>query len=487
MAKPLTFIVIVLQIGGLVLLSALLVTPAQRHPIVNGIVVLSIAHCVIGILPALLYLSNSGFRIASKEHFQYDEGWARLCATDSVLLNYVTTAKSAFAISFTMPCVYLACKFTGNRDRLEAQATPHFYKRTVIALCVGPYIWALPLIFLTIHKLQQPLSMQPHFIGSICVVVYNTGQILALLLTLIPLTLAVVASIVLAFILFKYYKLPHLRQSFMLLHPIRIVRFASLVATIVVSAVLYAIVLATWVRYDSVHDLKSETAFRAWLKTSAVWEYKACCNRRPSCIFAWLFNHRGHTDDGEADHYDSAIVLNKPHATEGWPEPTGGNRPPRAIARQIMHISYAPFSTPSHDLRGLPPPPRHQRSRSHSSREPAVFRAVPSLSALGPKRRATSESRRQPSPSPLFDQQVLPAQAKLEPEDRLAKGLRLTPSDGERSKGEASSCVEGIITQTSASSSGSAVQLSRPASVAGGVVPETLDLTGTFGVVSPDP
>ncbi|TFY62908.1 hypothetical protein EVJ58_g3557 [Rhodofomes roseus] len=299
MAKPLTFIVIVLQIGGLVLLSALLVTPAQRHPIVNGIVVLSIAHCVIGILPALLYLSNSGFRIASKEHFQYDEGWARLCATDSVLLNYVTTAKSAFAISFTMvsphgpchiaaslrgvkPCVYLACKFTGNRDRLEAQATPHFYKRTVIALCVGPYLWALPLIFLTIHKLQQPLSMQPHFIGSICVVVYNTGQILALLLTLIPLTLAVVASIVLAFILFKYYKLPHLRQSFMLLHPIRIVRFASLVATIVVSAVLYAIVLATWVRYDSVHDLKSETAFRAWLKTSAVWEFPT-----------WQLDHSG--------------------------------------------------------------------------------------------------------------------------------------------------------------------------------------------------
>lgn len=537
MGKPLTHILVVLQFCGLVLLTALLATPAHRHPIVNGIVGLSITRCIIGIVPALLYLSSSRYK-ASLDKLPQHAGWARFCVADSLLLNYTTIAKSAFAISFTLPCVYLAWKFTSkHRGRLETRNTPQFFKRTIIMLCVGPFLWALPVILAVIPSLRHPLQLNPEFIGEICVVNNSAAQILALLLTLIPLTVAVIASMMLLFVLWKYYKLPDLRHSFELLHPVRIIRFAALVSTIIVSAILYAIVLATWARYRAnASDLGCRNTFQAWLKTSAAWESvsplifflifaaqeeiysvwwqwirrwiphrsftssrfdettlspgskKASCNRRPFYIFSWLLNHRNHTDEEDAGHYDSAIVPSKPHDNhKGWEEPTAGNRPPRAIARQIMHISYAPF-TPSHDLRGLPPPPRNQRSRSQNPRESAVFRAVPSLSALGPKRRAISESRKQPAPSQLLDHQpgaMIHAQAKVE--DRPAKGLRLTPSDGGRSEGDVASWAEEVVTQISASSSGGMTAHSRPASAAGlrGVV-DALDLTGTFGVMSPD-
>ncbi|KAH9919077.1 uncharacterized protein B0H18DRAFT_1029064, partial [Fomitopsis serialis] len=476
--SPLTHIVVVLQFCGLVLLTALLATPAHRHPIVNGIVGLSIIRCIVGIVPATIYLSSPRYR-ASLDNLQQHAGWARFCVADSLLLNYITIAKSAFAISFTLgyfadcyeALCYLAWKFTSNhRDRLETQNTPQFFKRTIIVLCVGPFLWALPVI------------LAPEFIRSdVCVVNNNVAQILALLLTLIPLTVAVIASMMLLFVLWKYYKLPDLRHSFELLHPLRIVRFAALVSTIIVLQFC---------------DLECQNAFEAWLKTSFTWESvsplifflifaaqeeiysvwwqwirrwlphrsfkssrfdettmspsskKDSCNRRPFYIFAWLSGHRNHADQEDPDHYDSAVVLSKAR---------DNHRAGRSPQGQIMHISYAPF-TPSHDLRGLPPPPRHQRSRSQSPRESAVFRAVPSLSALGPKRRATSESRKQPVPSQLLDHKP-----------GAGKGLRLTPSDEGRSKGEVSSWAEEFI--------GGMEEHSRPASAAGGAV-DALDLQG---------
>ncbi|EPT04365.1 hypothetical protein FOMPIDRAFT_84536 [Fomitopsis schrenkii] len=256
-------LVTVLDFCGLILLTALLLTPARRHPIVNSIVVLCILHCIIGALPPFLWLVSPASKAALTHLGPSHKGWQLFCLADAVLLNYFTIVKSAFAISFTLPCVYLALKFTGNRDKLESQAGPQFYKRTTIALCVGPFLWASPLILELAPTLaHNPVSLQPQFVGPMCIAVNQAAQILALVLTLFPLTIAVIASGVLAFILLKCYKLPDLRRSLAVLNPIRIVRFAALLITIVVSAVLYSLVLAVWLQASRGPDsVKARHAF----------------------------------------------------------------------------------------------------------------------------------------------------------------------------------------------------------------------------------
>lgn len=224
---------------------------------------------------------------------------------------------------------------------------------------------------------------------------------------------------------------------------------------------------------------------------------KAYTLRGPLRIFDWLSHPRAHSggadEDAEQHACDSAIALSKSRTSRRWDDAATGTRAPRVFTRHIMQISYAgaPFA-PSNDPRGLPPPPRHQRSRSHSPSEsgPPVFRAAPSLSAIGRKRsrRAASESRRRPSPRQFLDHPPLrPGDHHHADGERSAsrRGLRLTPSDdGERSKDEAASRVEEVATQFSVISVGETFE-SRSRSRAGGTV-EGLDLTGTFGVICPD-
>ena len=80
------------QFCGLSLLTALLLTPARRHPIVNTMVVLSIFHCIIGSLPAFLWLVSptsqtaliamtSGEASIMNQH----NGWRAFCLADAIL------------------------------------------------------------------------------------------------------------------------------------------------------------------------------------------------------------------------------------------------------------------------------------------------------------------------------------------------------------------------------------------------------------------
>lgn len=110
-----------------------------------------------------------------------------------------------------------------------------------------------------------------------CIAVNQAAQILALVLTLFPLTIAVIASGVLAFILLKCYKLPDLRRSLAVLNPIRIVRFAALLITIVVSAVLYSLVLAVWLQASRGPDsVKVSFSLEAWISIADLWEGTSC-------------------------------------------------------------------------------------------------------------------------------------------------------------------------------------------------------------------
>ncbi|KZT65604.1 hypothetical protein DAEQUDRAFT_731300 [Daedalea quercina L-15889] len=216
---------------------------------------------------------------------------------------------------------------------------------------------------------------------------------------------------------------------------------------------------------------------------------KASTTRGPFRIFAWLSNDRNHLDgkEEELDHCASAasrLGRTRRNAGTHWEEPAAVNRPPRVFTRQIIQMSYAP-STPSHDLRGLPPPPRHQRSRSHSPRESSIFNSVPSFSALGLKRRATSESRKHPAPSQLSIHQASgPYDKAGNTEDGDARGTGLTSSDEGETKGEVTSWTDEVVTQLTAISSGESADSRTTSAV--GITEEGLDLTGTFGVLTSD-
>lgn len=223
---------------------------------------------------------------------------------------------------------------------------------------------------------------------------------------------------------------------------------------------------------------------------------KASTLRGPLRIFDWLSHHRARPSDEDEEQCacDSAIALSKGRTSKRWDEAATDIHTPRVLTRHIIQISYAPPFTPSHDLRGLPPPPRHQRSRSHSPNESPVFRAAPSLSAMGPKRprRAASESRRHPSTRRHFLDHPPAVRPQPLAEDHTDVGksswkrLRTTPSDElERSKDEATSKGEEVVTQFSAVSAGETSEYRSRSRAAGGTV-EGLDLTGTFGIISPD-
>ncbi|KAI0961601.1 hypothetical protein AcV7_000660 [Taiwanofungus camphoratus] len=121
MVGVLRIAVITLQLSNVVLLSALLVTPARKHPI-------------------------SPQRFA---HLLVHSSLGRWCVADAMILSYLTVVKAAFAVSFTSPCLYYALKFNRKRDPVDApDSNPHFYTLTLAVLCIGPFG---PLLHLLVH------------------------------------------------------------------------------------------------------------------------------------------------------------------------------------------------------------------------------------------------------------------------------------------------------------------------------------------------
>ncbi|KAJ3488251.1 hypothetical protein NLI96_g2978 [Meripilus lineatus] len=147
--------VIVLEVIGILLLSALLVTPAHKHAIVNAIIVAAVLRNVSAVVPMFAYE-------AIPEQFQQisqHPALSRFCGTFGVLLRYLTVVKAGFAVSFTLPLLYLAVKNSRTTD--EPRRGAPFRKRTIVALCVTPFIWALPTVFIPFRRLEA-LSPQFH-------------------------------------------------------------------------------------------------------------------------------------------------------------------------------------------------------------------------------------------------------------------------------------------------------------------------------------
>lgn len=426
-------VVIILQLGSIVLLLALLATPTRKHPIVNTFVVASISRSIMDVLPSLLYVIRFSSELGT--NLESHPGLAHFCIADTLILTYLTITKAAFAISFTLPCLYLAHKLSRPCERLEAsESTSEFYRRTIVALCAGPFVWGLPWVIIVVPALRHPLQLHPSFSSTVCTVHATKAQIATLVFILIPLAIAIIVSLLLLLILWRNYKLPDLHHSVELLHPTRIIRFVALVSTTMVSAVLYSIVLATWVH--SRRNIEWTECFQAWQATSAMWEaispliyflifaaqeevytiwYKwlrwatSCCRRRcsrssrktpadkrksghpsrqPFQVFAWLLGlcaGAERSDAGDTTLSElTATQKNRPPVYEVIEVPSG------EPCRQELagHIIQGPFPMPCLELRrhdGLTPAPHTSRSRGETPQQSPIFRTMPSLTALGGK------------------------------------------------------------------------------------------------------
>ncbi|KAI0932164.1 hypothetical protein AcW2_000862 [Taiwanofungus camphoratus] len=408
MVGVLRIAVITLQLSNVVLLSALLVTPARKHPI-------------------------SPQRFA---HLLVHSSLGRWCVADAMILSYLTVVKAAFAVSFTSPCLYYALKFNRKRDPVDApDSNPHFYTLTLAVLCIGPFVWALPTILIPISRLVHDVqSLQPIFHSTACIISDSPAQVVNLVLILLPLTLAILISVLLLFILWRYYKLPNFRRTFSVLEPIRLIRFVALVSTIIVSATLYSIVMVMWVRHHT--HYQEGTCFHSWLATSSLWE--AMCPCIIFCIFAaqeevytvwygWLrqlwspitrcscsSTLASPTDDSHDLRYSCPTASRLLHwllglrtgpesVTEGTEVIGGHSDATISISERSKacdkNASYCPrqempryilaksFSLAQPSVRfcesGLSPPPRSPRSRCESPQHMQVCRKMPSLTAFG--------------------------------------------------------------------------------------------------------
>lgn len=253
--------VIVLEVIGILLLSALLVTPAHKHAIVNAIIGAALLRNISAVVPLFAYE-------ALWEQFnqiQQHPTLSHFCGIFGILLRYLTVVKAAFAVSFTLPLLYLALKNARNAE--GAPRGSPFNKRTVVALCVTPFLWALPTVFIPLRRLG---ALSPQFHQAVCIISDPAYQFVSLSLMIAPLVLASFISLIFVWVLWRSVKLPLFSHSLGILDATRILRFGALLAIIVLSAILYAVVMATWAQGndDPGRVFPMDTTFAV----SVVWE-----------------------------------------------------------------------------------------------------------------------------------------------------------------------------------------------------------------------
>ncbi|KAH8100696.1 hypothetical protein BXZ70DRAFT_1008182 [Cristinia sonorae] len=235
---------VVLEVVGIVLLLALLITPAPKHSIVKALTVATILRSVCAIIPSVTYQRY-------REQFGYimlHRNLSDFCIGFAIALRYLTVVKAAFTVSFTSPLLYLAIqhsRYTG----FESSSNSAFYRRTIKFLCFGPFVWALPSVLVTFPTIAHDReSLKPMFYEATCTISNTPYQVVSLSLMIFALLIATIISITFVYIMWRHVRLPMLSRSMGMLDLTRILRFGALFGIIVLSAVLYTVVMASWAR-----------------------------------------------------------------------------------------------------------------------------------------------------------------------------------------------------------------------------------------------
>ncbi|KAI0076084.1 hypothetical protein K474DRAFT_1663482 [Panus rudis PR-1116 ss-1] len=447
--------VIVLEAIGIALLLLLLATPAPKHAVVSSLLVATILRSVTAVIPPIAYtrLTEEFAHIYTHESLQH------FCVGMAILLRYFTVVKSTFSVSFTLPMLYRAREYAVKSENENDSAG--FYRRTVIALCAGPFIWALPVILIPLPQIiHNEASLRPAFVEAVCAVTHVSYQIVSLTMLAFPLVCATIMSLLLLWYLRKSVKLPLPSYTLGNISYGLIARLSALLFVIMTSAILYVSVMALWIRRNRRDSGGNEIVF----KLSALWEastsiiiffvfgaqekvyrvwgswirgirqapVKVSCSN-PSDIEAGSYLDfpppaRAHLrkmqgDDSsweqkmDSNHHNSSQdhlmksrqkrQVTPPGNVRTFPIPILMRSTPSFTVNSSTHIPITP----------LPPPPRPPRSRTNSSQgedAPVSFRpmeSMPSLTAFNasrmPDRPTTAErSRRRQAEDGGFERDI---------------------------------------------------------------------------------
>ncbi|KAI0363903.1 hypothetical protein BV20DRAFT_957315 [Pilatotrama ljubarskyi] len=396
--SSLTSAVIGLELCNIILLSLLLATPAPKHSMVKALMVACLLRSILDVLPPIV-------QKARPDEFQPHmlNGQTTLvsfCVSDSVLLRYVTVVKAAFAVSFTLPALWLA--IIQIRPKCSADDYPRLTRRTVLLLCIGPFVWALPVLLVPIPHLIQGTNLWVSYNINSCYFVDNAFTIVSLVFTFVPLALAVIISGSVIFVISRWSKTTPSHHRLQCNK--RSARFAALVLVTVISASFYIVVLALWI---SGHNQWSSTwPFQLSVMWEAVtpflffiifaaqdeiyetwlgWLSRAVrCPRREHDRY--LQNSPGMSQYVTYDSYispsDHPTYSRVPHDIEATPRSPPPTFPGKIIPRPMSfkfsrnsrytdrrHYQGASLSAPGVD--GLSPPPRRKHSRTQAVEEPS--------------------------------------------------------------------------------------------------------------------
>ncbi|KAI0669861.1 hypothetical protein C8Q78DRAFT_1079774 [Trametes maxima] len=420
-ADSLTSAVIGLELCNILLLSLLLATPAPKHSMVKSLMVACLLRSILDVLPPIVDKSRPGD--FQPEVLNQQIALASFCVSASVLLRYITVAKAAFAVSFTLPALWLAV--IQIRPKRSADDYPRLTRRMVLLLCVAPFVWALPVLLVPIPPLVQGRIVWAKFYINSCYFDDNLFAIVSLVFTLVPLGLAVLISCAVVFVISRWSNTVICQRASLCSR--RSARFAALVFVTVISASLYAVVLVKWLKEHSAWDQTTARPLRLLVGTSVIWE--AITPLLFFVIFAaqdeiyetwlgWISRfvplprglRDGRTEDSPAPQYvtygsyisppNQPIYSKVPHDADISPGGVHPVYPGKIIARPLSarFIHRSSYSDRRHHaptlsvpvVEGLSPPPRPQFSRqpttdeaSRASRFRFPFVHSPSLTAFG--------------------------------------------------------------------------------------------------------
>ncbi|KAJ8456259.1 hypothetical protein ONZ51_g12227 [Trametes cubensis] len=262
-SSSLTFAVIGLECSNIVLMSLLLATPAPKHSMVKALVIACILRSILDLLPSILeraYLDNFNNLI---DH----PTLASFCVSDSVLLRYATVVKAAFAVSFTLPALWLS--IIHIRPKRSADDYPRLTRRTILWLCVAPFVWALPVLLVSLPHLIRGEDLRPSYQINTCYFDDNAFTVVSLIFTLVPLVVAVFLSVSVALVIPRWSDAARSHRA--TLCSKRSARFGALVLVTIISASLYVGVLVKWIN-DHSRPWGSAEPLRLLMRTSVIWE-----------------------------------------------------------------------------------------------------------------------------------------------------------------------------------------------------------------------
>ncbi|TBU35288.1 hypothetical protein BD311DRAFT_648430 [Dichomitus squalens] len=267
----LTTSVIILEFMNISLLLLLVFTPAPKHPIVKALMISCLLRSVLDILPPIVH------KIIPQKlgiHITKHPATVNFCIVDSILLNYVTVVKAAFAVNFTLP--FLGLALLQAKPKRSADDHPHLTRRNVWILCVSPFLWALPVLLTPIHVLSQGTPKSVQYNITSCYFDDPAFTIVSLIFTLIPLAVSTIVAAVLAVVIWRFSTMLD-RTGWHFAKTKRFARFGALVLVTMISASLYTVVLSQWIHLrrrwpDGDGTWTQDTGWVRIIRTSVLWE-----------------------------------------------------------------------------------------------------------------------------------------------------------------------------------------------------------------------